>query len=503
MSGQNIGLGSWPARRARLTPHSVALRYGEREDTYREQAERVEALAAGFRNAGISRGDRVAYFGANHPDLLTTLFAAARIGAITVLLNARLSPAEISFMLADSDTALLIHGPEVSDTVEHLNTDVGATLHTVDVDSPGFTSMLLDEAIPHTEVDLDDACLLMYTSGTTGQPKGAVLTHGNLFFNDVNVLIETDLTSHEVCLAVAPLFHIAGLNGLVLPVILKGGTIEILPSFIPQTVLETIRRRQVTCMFGVPAMLDALSAEPAFSQETLASLNTVIVGGAPVPQRTLRRWSEHDVDVQQGYGLTETSPAVLKLAAEDARDNIGSAGKPQFFVDVRLDDPSGKESNETSVGEILTRGPNVFREYWNRPDATQSAFHEDWFRTGDIATVDAKGFYTLKDRSKDMYISGGENIYPAEIETLLMDIEGVAEAAVVGMDDPKWGEVGRAFIVTDGVTQWTEATLLDALQDRLARYKQPKSIVFVDELPRTSTGKLRKNTLREQAQESE
>ncbi|GAA2029231.1 hypothetical protein GCM10009720_06380 [Yaniella flava] len=330
-----------------------------------------------------------------------------------------------------------------------------------------------------------------------------MLTHGNLFFNDVNVLIETDLTSHEVCLAVAPLFHIAGLNGLVLPVILKGGTIEILPSFIPQTVLETIRRRQVTCMFGVPAMLDALSAEPAFSQETLASLNTVIVGGAPVPQRTLRRWSEHDVDVQQGYGLTETSPAVLKLAAEDARDNIGSAGKPQFFVDVRLDDPNGKESNKTSVGEILTRGPNVFREYWNRPDATRSAFHEDWFRTGDIATVDAHGFYRLKDRSKDMYISGGENIYPAEIEALLMDIEGVAEAAVVGIDDPKWGEVGRAFIVTDGVTQWTEATLLDALQDRLARYKQPKSIVFVDELPRTSTGKLRKNTLREQAQESE
>ena len=499
MAGQHLGLGSWPARRARLTPDAVALRYGEREDTYQRLTDRVEALAAGLLAQGITRGDRVAYFGPNHPDLLTVLFAASRIGAITVLLNARLSPHEISFMLEDSGARLVVHGAETADVITQLEPTVRDRVSEVEVDTPAFEALFLDEPVPHVPVGFDDPCLLMYTSGTTGQPKGAVLTHGNLFFNDVNVLIETDLTSHEVCLAVAPLFHIAGLNGLVLPVILKGGTVEILPSFVPRRVLEVIRERQVTCMFGVPAMLDALSEEESFTAETLASLNTVIVGGAPVPQRTLRRWADHRVDVQQGYGLTETSPAVLKLSADDAADHIGSAGKPQFFVDVRLADPAGNDDDHVTVGEILTRGPNVFHEYWNRPEATNTAFHEGWLKTGDIASVNDQGFYTLKDRSKDMYISGGENIYPAEIESVLLDLPGVAEAAVIGIKDETWGEVGRAFLVTNPDAQWTETRVLDALQGRLARYKQPKSIVFVDELPRTSTGKLRKNALREQA----
>lgn len=499
MSTQNIGLGSWPARRARLTPDAVALRYGEREDTYRQLADRVESLAAGLLARGVSRGDRVAYFGANHPDLLTVLFAASRLGAITVLLNARLSPTEISFMLQDSGASLLIHGSEVHDVVARLDPDLQETLSSIDVESAEFELLLSDAPVPHVAVGLDDPCLLMYTSGTTGQPKGAVLTHGNIFFNDINVLIETDLTSHEVCLAAAPLFHIAGLNGLVLPVILKGGTVEILASFVPQTVLEVVRARGVTCMFGVPAMLDALSAEDSFTAETLRSLKTVIVGGAPVPQRTLRRWAEHQVDVQQGYGLTETSPAVLKLSAEDAGEHIGSAGKPQFLVDVRLDDPSGNDNADATVGEILTRGPNVFHQYWNRPEATDDAFRDGWFRTGDIASVSDDGFYTLKDRSKDMYISGGENIYPAEIESVLMDLSGITEAAVIGIEDEKWGEVGRAFVVTDSNSEWTQASVIAALQGRLARYKQPKSIIFVEELPRTSTGKLRKNILREHA----
>lgn len=499
MSGQNIGLGSWPARRARLTPEAVALRYGEREVTYRQLAYRVEALAAGLLGQGIGRGDRVAYFGANHPDLLTTLFAASRIGAITVLLNARLSPAEISFLLEDSGASLLIHGSDTADVVARVNPQLHENVTTVGVSSQAFDQLFSNEPVPHIAVGLEDPCLLMYTSGTTGQPKGAVLTHGNILFNDINVLIETDLTSHEVCLAVAPLFHIAGLNGLVLPVILKGGTVEILSSFVPSVVLDVIRERKVTCMFGVPAMLDALSTEETFNATTLASLKTVIVGGAPVPQRILRRWAEHHVDVQQGYGLTETSPAVLKLSADDAGQHIGSAGKPQFFVDVRLADPSGSDSDDVEVGEILTRGPNVFSEYWNRPEATTGAFRDGWFRTGDIASVNDQNFYTLKDRSKDMYISGGENIYPAEIESVLLDLPGITEAAVVGIADDKWGEVGRAFLVTEPETTWTEDSVLEALQGRLARYKQPKSVIFVDELPRTSTGKLRKNVLREYA----
>jgi fatty-acyl-CoA synthase len=520
---QHLGLGSWPSRRAALTPDAVALSFEGEDITYAQLSARVDAQAAWMQQeAGIGQGDRVAYFGANHPALLETLFAAGRIGAVAVLVNARLAREEVLHLLNDSGARLLFVDPALWPGLARPGQDEAPALEAVipveqapQEITAGRGVTVLDLAMARGRggelvgglqvpgVGLEDPCLLMYTSGTTGRPKGAVLTNGNLFFNDVNVLIESDIRPDEVMLCVAPLFHIAGLNGLVLPVLLKGGRVVVHRAFHPVRALEAIVREGVTSLFGVPAMLDAMASAPGFGETDLSSLRTLIVGGAPVPERLLRQWAERGVQIQQGYGLTETAPAVLKLAAEDATQHLGSAGKPQFLVDVRLVGLDGEDVGVGETGEILTRGPNVFHEYWGMPEASQAAFQEGWFRTGDVAVRDADGYYTLRDRAKDMYISGGENVYPSEVESALLDVPGVAEAAVIGVPDPRWGEVGRAYIVPASGSELSQDDVLEALQGRLARYKQPRSVVVLEEMPRTSTGKLQKQALRARTEDGD
>jgi acyl-CoA synthetase (AMP-forming)/AMP-acid ligase II len=443
-------------------------------------------------------GDRVGFVGANHPGLLEVLFAAGRVGAIAVLINPRLAEHELRYILADSGTKVLFRGPssiESSHLIGH--PDLPSLERVFDVETELEPLLITDGFAPDIPSGWDDPCLIMYTSGTTGSPKGAVLTHGNIFFNDVNAILEADIRPDDLALAAAPMFHIAMLNGLVLPVFLKGGRSIIHESFKPDEVVATIETEKVTSMFAVPAMMEAISQSPSFESSDISSLRTVIVGGAPAPLPMLLRWKDKGVEVQQGYGLTETSPAVLKLASSDAERKIGSAGKEQMFVDVRIVDSEGSDVGPGGTGEILTRGPNVFPGYWNREEATAAAFVDGWFKTGDIASIDDEGFITLRDRAKDMYISGGENVYPAEIESALLEIDGILEAAVVGIPDERWGEVGRAFVVL------AEETVLDLevvnakLDGRLARYKLPRSLVVVETMPRNTTGKLLKHALRE------
>lgn len=497
---QNLGLGSWPRRRALLSPEKVALEFEGTVLTYAQFAARVESLSAWLAHQGVGPGDRVAYWGSNHVALLETLFASTRIGAICVLVNARLAPAEAQYILQDSAASVLFFGREQSEATEMIAEKIPAAV-LVDVDGTGvgptYPQLPADVApVPEINCGLDDPALLMYTSGTTGRPKGAVLTHGNIFFNDVNVLIEDDVRPDEVCLAAAPLFHIAGLNGLVLPTFLKGGTVLIQRGVDPGEIFSAIQDRGVSSMFTVPAMLDALAHHQLFTQTDLSLLRTIIVGGAPVPERILRVWAERGIAVKQGYGLTETAPAVLKLAAEDGIRKAGSAGKPQFLVDVRLIAPSGAPAAPGEIGEIQTVGPNVIREYWQRPEATASAFDAGWFRTGDAAVQDEEGYYWIRDRYKDMYVSGGENVYPAEVESALLNVPGVAEAAVIGVPDEQWGEVGKAFIVLEVTVELTAGDICTAAGPFLSRFKIPKQIEFIDQMPRTSTGKLLKTNLR-------
>ena len=495
---QNVGLGSWPARRARHIPNKIAWTFRGRDTSFAEVLERVDRLAAALSCVGVIPGDRVGFVGANHPALLEVLFAVGRVGAIAVLINPRLAEHELRYILADSGTKVLFRGP-ASIEAAHLigHTEVPSLERVFNVENE-LEELLTTEAFaPDVPSGWDDPCLIMYTSGTTGSPKGAVLTHGNIFFNDVNALLEADIRPDDVALAAAPMFHIAMLNGIVLPVFLKGGRSIIHESFKPDDVVSTIETEKVTSIFAVPAMMEAISQSPLFETSDITTLRTVIVGGAPAPLPMLQRWKNKGVEVQQGYGLTETSPAVLKLASTDAERKLGSAGKGQMLVDVRIVDSNGNDVGPGGTGEILTRGPNVFPGYWNREEATASSFVDGWFKTGDIASIDDEGFITLRDRAKDMYISGGENVYPAEIESALLEISGILEAAVIGVPDERWGEVGRAFVVVAPGTTHDLDSINAKLDGRLARYKLPRSVVVIETMPRNTTGKLLKQELRE------
>ena len=338
------------------------------------------------------------------------------------------------------------------------------------------------------DVDPDDTAVLLYTSGTTGRPKAARLSHANLTWNALNVLVDVDLARDEVCLLSAPLFHAAALGMTCLPVLLKGGTLVLEEAFDVDRTLDLVPAEGVTIMFGVPTMFAALARAPRFDDTDLSSVRYLLCGGAPVPPALLERYAQRGLTFLQGYGMTEAAPGVLLLDREHAREKTGTAGRPHFFSDVRLAD----------TGEVLVRGPNVVDGYWRRPQESADAFDDDegWFRSGDVATVDDDGFHRIVDRVKDLYISGGENVSPAEVEGVLTAHPDVVDAAVVGVPDERWGETGHAWVVLAPDATATPADLLAHLDGRLARFKQPRRIEVVDALPRNPTGKLDKGALR-------
>ncbi len=445
---RNQGIGSLPRRRARRTPDRVAILHQDTTLTYRQLDERVTRLAHALRALGVEPGDRVAYLGPNHPAFLESLFATATLGAGFVPLNTRLAAAEIEYLLADSGAAVLVFGPECETIVKGLAGELTATPLAL---GTGYeTALAVASRQPIDEpVDLDGLCMIMYTSGTTGRPKGATLTHGNVTWNCLNVLVDLDLAASEVTLVTAPMFHTAALNMTCLPTLLKGGQLVIEPGFDPERVLELIERRRVTCLFGVPAMYAALAESPRWATADLASLRTVLCGAAPVPESLIHTYLDRGLAFVQGYGMTETAPGVLCLDRETSAGatKVRSAGVPHFFTDVRVVAPDGTDAAPGERGEILVRGPNVMPGYWRQPEATAAAFTDgDWFRSGDVAVLDEDGYAYIVDRLKDVIISGGENIYPAEVENALYGHPDVAECAVIGVPDAIWGEVGRAIV---------------------------------------------------------
>ncbi|MFV2177745.1 long-chain fatty acid--CoA ligase [Actinomadura sp. LOL_016] len=490
------GLGSWPVRRARMTPDRIALVHGERRDTYADLARRTAALARGLRGLGVRRGDRVGYLGPNHPAHLETLFASASLGAVFVPVNARSAAPELAHVLTDAGVSVLVHTAAAGPLVDEA-APPGPRERLV-VGEARYEDMAGGDAEPADDpVGLDDPCMIMYTSGSTGRPKGAVLSHGNLTWNCVNVLVESDLSGSEVALVAAPLFHTAALGMTCLPTLLKGGTAVLMESFDPAAAVDLIARHRVTLLFGVPTMYDAIAAQPGWADADLSSVRTLLCGGAPVPAATIRRYLDRGLAFVQGYGMTETSPGALVLDPAAARTKAGTAGVPSFFTDVRVVDPSGRPVPEGERGEIVVRGPNVMLGYWNRPVATDEALAGGWMHSGDVATVDADGYVTIVDRIKDMIISGGENVYPAEVEAALYEHPAVELCTVVGAPDPKWGEVPRAIVVLRPGASATSDEIRGHLRDRLAGYKVPKSVEFWDDLPRTGSGKIQKSVVRE------
>ena len=490
-------VGTWIERRARVAAGRTALIFGDTRRTYADLARRVRRLANGLRALGVQRGDRVAWLGANHPAFLEALFASATLGAALAPISHRLEPDVIDELVAAADPrVVLIHGPvrppALPATVE-ATVEVGpgdAALSPYERLIEGHADAPIDERVAP-----DDLCLLPFTSGTTGRPKGIMLTQANLTWNVVNALSCLDVRGDEVTVAVAPFFRTGGIGVNVLPVLFQGGTVVIPETTAPDEVFRLIVQHRVTLGFGNPDLFDALTRSPLWRTADLTSLRMCVTGGAPVPERLLRAYHEREVQLLQGYGLSEAAPLVSVLDAANAPRKLGSAGRPAMFVDARIAGPDGTDRAAGQIGELLLRGPNVMAGYWNRPDATRRVFDEHgWLRTGDAAFADADGYLFIVGRMEDAYVAAGEIVHPGLAERLLLQHPSVAEACVIG------GEQGAvAYVVrAEGAPAEIESDLLALCRDRLPPSACPAAIRFVGALPRSANGKLLRRELRRQ-----
>jgi len=491
-----------------MSPQATALVQDGVAVTYAELDDLALRAAHGLRAQGVGRGDRVAWLGLNSIEMVAAMLGTAKLGAVFVPLNTRLAPPEVAWILGDSEPTLLVWTPGFETVAE--SDDVRATgvrrwRTGAASGGSGLGELLADEMKPLAgdvgDIGHDDLFMIQYTSGTSGRPKGVQLTHGNIVWNCYNLLVDVDVRTDEVALVTAPLFHTAALNQVLFPVLLKGGTSLIEARFDPERAIALIEEYGVTLLFGVTSMYQAIALSPGWADADLGTLRSALSGGAPLPESLLRTWADRGLPIIQGYGLTEASPGVTMLRAPETLRKLGSAGTPCFFTDVRVVDASMADVAGGEPGEILVRGPNVTPGYWRDPAATQAAFVPDaggsWLRTGDLATADGEGYLRIVDRLKDMYISGGENVYPVEVEAAIYTHPAVAECAVFGVPDERWGEVGQAVVVIRDDHTLTVAELVAHLETRLARYKVPKQVQFVDELPHNASGKLVKARIRE------
>ncbi|MFJ9926327.1 AMP-binding protein [Streptomyces misionensis] len=477
------GTGSWPYRRSRIDPTAPALGGDGDPIGYGELAARVDRLAAALAATGIRHGDRVAHLGWNRPQAFELFFAVCRLGAVFVPVSPRLAFPELLDVLKDCAPAALFHDDDQRITAEVAAGGIAR------VCGPGGQEAMTEagDAPPRRDVTLDDPAVILYTSGTTGMPKGAVLSHGSLLFNTVNQLAHVDVLSTDRALVIAPLFHATGLGQVGLPTLFKGGSL-LVQRFSAGKALKTIEERRITAFTAVPTMLRMMSDDPAFEDADLSALRYVVYGGSPADRQVVDAWRAKGVTLLQGYGMTEAAPGVTLATERTAAAEPLSAGVPHFFTDLSVRTTRG------GAGELWVRGPHLFTGYHGQPEATAEAMDDGWFRTGDAVRLD-NGRLHVVDRVKDMFISGGENVYPAEVEARLDALEGVRESVVVGVDDAEWGQVGAAFVVLEDGARLTGEQIRERLRGELAAFKVPRSVRFVPRLPRTPTGKIRRTDL--------
>lgn len=483
---------------AGLRPSGVAVHFGGEDLTWAALWQRVEAATLRLARLGLGRGDRVAYLGYNHPELLVLLFACARLGAIFVPLNFRLARPEHEDILAHAGAALLAAEPEFYESAGAMRARLPQLRLVALRGAPAgwfdWEGAPPDGPEPVLAGTDADPVLIVYTSGTTGRPKGAVHTQSALLWNIVNATLYQDFTSRDHVLTVLPLFHVGGLCIQTLPALHAGATVTLHARFDPGLWLRDVATRRPTHSLLVPATMKAVTAHPDWAATDLSSLREMNTGSSTVPASLFAPFHARGVPVGQVYGATETGPVSMYLRAEDALRKVGAAGKPAMHAEIRLVDAQGRDAAPGEVGEIWVRAPNLMSGYWQDPD--HPAFRDGWFRSGDLARVDAEGYYWVVGRSKDMIISGGENVYPAELENILADCPDVLEAAVVGVPDPAWGEAVVAVVARRPGAALDERAVMRLFEGRLARYKQPRRVAFVDALPKSALGKVQKFAVR-------
>ena len=486
----------WLDRNALYTPDAPALVWAPTGEayTYAELHRTGERLAASLAERfDLSKGDRIAVLAANTMEHVLLFCAAQKAGYVLVPLNYRLAPPELQYLLNDSEPHVLFASADYRNVAENLGLDVPvAPLDEVEA--------LAEAASGPTDTDdpdLDDPLMILYTSGTTGRPKGTLIPHKMLFWNSVNTELRLDLTSDDRSFNAAPFYHTGGWNVLLTPFLHRGATTYLFPSFDAGALLRTCESEDLTILWGVPTMLKMMADHEAFDEVTLDSVRYAVVGGEAMPEPLIRTWQDKGVPIRQGFGMTEVGVNCFSLPERDALRKIGSIGVPNFYVDAKVVDEEGDEVSPNTTGELLMHGPVVTPGYWRKPEATDEAIDEDgWFHTGDLVTVDAEGYFYVVGRKHDMFISGGENVYPTEIESALYEHEKVDEAAVIGVPDDEWGEVGAAFVVPDSTLSPEAVT--EHCRERLAGYKVPTHVRLLDDLPLGDSGKVDKAALREQ-----
>ncbi len=509
-------IGDYLGRRAIYSPENLAIvdtaSVPERRFNYWELNERANRLANWLQNhGGVAKGDRVAILARDGVEHLDCFFACSKLGAIHTALNWRLHWRELAGIMDNTMPKVLIFSGEFAETTvalaDHLQNqgkDLPACLH---LDGSGcHDSIPFDVALESASdtpvtcesLEADDAAALILTGGTTGTPKASIVSHRMIAWNTLNTVIH-DVTHNDIYLNVFPLFHTGGLFVYTLPQIIFGGTTILMRQFDPVRVLDLIEREGVTIFAGVPTMFQMLTQAPNWNAADLTSLRFCTSGGAPLPVPLVEKYAaEKGVRFKQGFGMTEFGPGIFALAPEDAIRKAGSIGRPNFFVDARVVDDDNNPLGPNQVGELVLRGPSCGSGYFNNPEASAEVLDDQgWLHTGDLARYDDEWYFYIVGRKKEMFVSGGENVYPAEIEAVLYRHPAVLQCAVVGIPDEKWGEIGMACVVLKPETRATEEDLIAFLREHLARYKVPRKIVFLDELPLSGAGKILKRELRE------
>ena len=497
----------WLDKQARQFPEKTALvdlHNGRRLD-YAQLNERASRFGSALRdNWGLRPGERVAVLAHNSAEYVEMLYGCAKVGLVMVCLNWRLAVDELRGILADAQPGAIVFGTEFAANGLAVAEAQGIARRVLI--GPAQTGVHAYEdllaAAPAKDLtmpwrQLTDAWYLLYTAGTTGKPKGVLQTYGMAFYNAVNGMLAAGLRREDTLLSLLPYFHTGGLNLYMNPMILCGGTTLIMRQFDPDKTMQLLQG-EVTVMFGVPAIYLFLSQHKDFAAADFSGVRNWACGGAPIPKSLLEQYLAKGVTICFGFGMTETGPTVFLTDEATARKKVGTVGKPVMFVEGRVVDSATRQTlGANQRGELLLRGPGLTPGYWNNAEATAKAYEDGWLCTGDIAYFDADGDYYIVDRSKDMYISGGENVYPAEVENVIFQMPAVAEVAVIGVADAKWGEVGRAIVSLKPGQEATAEQVVAHCKAKLAGYKVPRHVSFVAALPRNAAGKVEKPRLRQ------
>lgn len=488
----------WLDNRARLSPEKDAI-IDEKTNqawTFKEVNERAKSVASWLLSQGVRKGDRVALLSPNDSSYFDLLFACGKIGAILVPLNWRLSSYEISEILQDC-TPVLIGIHQQFETIYEQLTNVCPNAFFIGAENYlEISSYPIRDRFTEDIIETDPLAMI-YTGGTTGKPKGVVLSHQSILWNAMNTIISWSLTAEDVTVNYLPMFHTGGINALSIPVLMIGGTVVIGDQFTGQKAVESINRHHCTIILLVPTMYHLLIQTDDFLGSDFPTMKIFLSGAAPCPLQIYEAFQKKGLAFKEGYGLTEAGPNNFYISPEDARIKRGSVGKPMLFNSIKLVKPDGREAENNEVGELLIKGKHAFSFYWNNEQATSETLIEGWIHTGDLAKRDEEGFYYIVGRKKDMIITGGENVYPLEIEQWLAEHPDIDEVAVLGLLDKKWGEIVTAFIVLKDSSTVGEEELRPYCEAKLGRYKIPKRFIRLEELPKTHVGKIDKKKLKE------